>query len=247
MYKLRLKFYKKDDMVFISHLDLIRLFERAFRRSGIPISYTQGFNPRPIMAFATALGIGVSSDSEYMDIEIEDKMDVIDLITKLNEVLPTGIKALEGKYIDKKEKSLMSIINFSSYTVDITFNNEITRDNLENKLKEFLGLNEIIDKKYKKRRNKRKSNKDEFREVNIRQNIKEITIINTDINRALLKMILAAGSSANLKPEIVIEKFKDYMKLDIDTTKTRVHRTGLFTTITPEYLGPLDIVNTEDK
>lgn len=242
MYKIRSKFCKKGDMVFISHLDLIRLFERAFRRSNIPISYTQGYNPRPIMAFATALGIGISSEGEYMDIEIENKVDTKDFMDRLNSVLPEGIAIIESKYISKNENSLMSIINYSIYNVKVTFDEEIEEEIFKNKLKDFLDFKEIIDIREKKRKGKyKRSNKKEFQEINIRNHIKAVELVAIEGSEVILNMILATGSNGNLKPEVVIAKLKEYMMLGINIGKTRINRLELFTEITPRYLTPLDI------
>ena len=244
MYKLRLKFYKKEDMVFISHLDLIRLFERAFRRAYIPISYTKGYNPRPIMAFATALGIGVSSDGEYMDIEIQNKIELHELINNLNNVLPDGIAIVEGRYIDKSQSSLMSIINYSKYETKIVFYEDKEEKIVKNKLKTFLNLEEIIDIKEKKRKGKyKRPNKNALQEINIRDYIKGIDLVKIKGNEAILNMILATGSNGNLKPEVVVDKIKEYVNLGIDTEKTRVHRLELYTQITPQYLTPLNITS----
>ena len=97
---LRVKFTKESYLKYISHLDLMRLFNRTFRRADIPIKYTEGFNPQPKFSIANPLALGIESISEYMDIELEEEMPVEDFIEKMNKELPKQIRILEGKYIE---------------------------------------------------------------------------------------------------------------------------------------------------
>ncbi|AOY76860.1 TIGR03936 family radical SAM-associated protein [Clostridium formicaceticum] len=243
MYRIRSRFHKKGDMIFISHLDLVRLFERAFRRGNIPISYTQGYNPHPIMAFATALGVGVSSEGEYIDIEIEEKLDLKDFMERLNHVLPEGLCITKSKYISQKEDSLMSVIQYSSYIVKVVFEKEVPEEILQEKLEEFLSLEEIIEVKEKKKKNYHKrSNKKQVQQVNIRPYILSIKVFKIVEKEVLLKMTLATGSSGNLKPEVVVKKFGEVAELQVNLEKTRVHRLELLTQIKPHDLTPLDTI-----
>ena len=84
---IRAKYKKEDDMIFISHLDLQRLLQRAFRRAEINLSYSQGFNPHPKMSYANALALGTESQGEYVDIEIEDDISAEEFLTRINEEL----------------------------------------------------------------------------------------------------------------------------------------------------------------
>ena len=244
MYKIRSKFYKKEDMIFISHLDLVRIFERAFRRAYIPISYTQGFNPHPIMAFATALGVGISSESEYIDIELNEKIDLIEFMDRLNNQLPKGLKIIKSQYISKDEVSLMATIQYSSYVVKVNLTEKINEKELKCKLKSFLELKEIKDlKTIKKKKGFKKTNKNHIKEINIRPLIKELSLIKKENNEVLLMMLLSAGSSGNLKPETVVKKFQEEMRISINLEKVRVNRLELFKEIEPQPLTPLDNIN----
>ena len=68
--KVRMRFSKSGTMKFIGHLDIMRYFQKAFRRSGIDIAYSGGFSPHQIMSFAAPLGVGLESDGEYLDVEL---------------------------------------------------------------------------------------------------------------------------------------------------------------------------------
>jgi len=225
MYRMRSRFYKKDDLVFISHLDLVRVFERAMRRGSIPISYSQGFNPHPIMAFATALGIGVSSEGEYIDVQLDKQIEPEEFMNRLNSVLPDGLRLIQCAYIASSEDSLMSVIRRSVYLVKAKMKGTVTKEELEEKLKYFLNLSEIIDTKEKKK--KHKNDKPKLQETNIREGIYQLDILSFKNNEIIFKMNLAAGSEKNLKPEIVIKKLVEITELPINLESIRVHRLEL--------------------
>ena len=69
--KARIKFSKTGSMRFIGHLDVMRYFQKAFRRAHIPVSYSQGYSPHQILSFTSPLGIGLTSDAEYLDMELD--------------------------------------------------------------------------------------------------------------------------------------------------------------------------------
>ena len=82
--KLRIKFSKKGPLRFIGHLDIMRYFQKAIRRSDIDIAYSTGFSPHQIMSFAAPLGVGVESEGEYFDIEANSVTTAEDMIVRLN-------------------------------------------------------------------------------------------------------------------------------------------------------------------
>ena len=92
----RLVFCKTDDAVWMSHLDLMRLFQRAFKRAGLPLTHTQGFNPRPSVSIALPLSVGVESICELLDFDLEgEKIPCAEIMRRLNDVLVKGITVLD--------------------------------------------------------------------------------------------------------------------------------------------------------
>ena len=94
---LRLLFEKTGDAVWISHLDLMRVFQRAFKRAGLPLKHTQGFNPRPSVSIALPLSVGVESVCELLDFEL-DTAELLtngQIVSRLNAALVDGVKVLE--------------------------------------------------------------------------------------------------------------------------------------------------------
>ncbi len=244
MITVRSRFYKEGDMVFISHLDLIRVFERAVRRANIPVAYTQGFNPRPIMAFATALSVGVASKGEYIDIQLSDKVDADTFMESLNNSLPEGLKLIKSVIIDSKEKSLMSVISSSTYIMKLESKEPDSKEQIEEYIKQFLKQESIIQLKKKKNKSRRKNKKPEFREINIKPMIKSIDVFDVKGNEIILKMHLAAGSESNLKPEVVIYKICELTDISIESDSTRIQRLDLFKEKEGKYITPIDNINT---
>ena len=89
--KIRIKFRKYGEMKFIGHLDMMRYFQKAMRRAGIDIRYSEGFSPHMIMSFASPLGVGLTSDGEYLDIEVGEPLSSREAAARLNEVMADGV------------------------------------------------------------------------------------------------------------------------------------------------------------
>lgn len=112
--KIRIRYSKTGLSRFISHLDIIRIFDRAARRANIPLVYSQGFNPRPKLSFGPPLTLGVASIAEYLDVETELGKEA-HFADQLNAVLPEGIRVLMQKTIYTKVPALAASINHVTY------------------------------------------------------------------------------------------------------------------------------------
>lgn len=95
MAKLRLQFRKEGRAVYISHLDLLRTFQRVFLREGLVLRHSQGFHPHPLMSFALPLPVGQSSGCELLDFETDGQLELAGLPEKLNRCMPEGITAVD--------------------------------------------------------------------------------------------------------------------------------------------------------
>ncbi|HEY9765829.1 MAG TPA: TIGR03936 family radical SAM-associated protein, partial [Chroococcales cyanobacterium] len=115
--KVRARFRKEGDLRFISHLDLMRVFERATKRAGLALAFSQGFNPRPGIAFASALALGTTSESEWVDLSLAEPLEPNEVKRRLNEQLPVGIELLEAIEVPLNAPSLMSTIDSAVYLV----------------------------------------------------------------------------------------------------------------------------------
>lgn len=123
MKRIRNKFKKEENVRFISHLDVMRLFERAFRRADIKIAFSKGFNPHPKISFGNALMVGATTDGDYFDVEVCEDILPKDFKNKINNVLPKGIIILESFEV-ANEDILSSRIVAADYLIKFsTFEN----------------------------------------------------------------------------------------------------------------------------
>ena len=119
MFRLRVKFCRGEELKFISHLDIIRLWVRALRRARIPLEYTEGFSPHPRISLAVPLSVGVTADNELMDIFITKAVSPHWFVDTVNRQLPDGLKVLEASPIGLNVPSLQSQVRFTQYQVKL--------------------------------------------------------------------------------------------------------------------------------
>lgn len=114
--KARIKFRKYGALRFIGHLDVMRFFQKVMRRADIPIAFTTGYSPHMIMSFANPLGIGLTSDGEYFDIELREAVNSRDAVRRMNEACVEGIEVLSIRRIsDEKKMTGMTILAGADY------------------------------------------------------------------------------------------------------------------------------------
>lgn len=178
--------YKRGDSIkYVSHLDFVRVFGRAFRRAELPIAYSEGFNPHPLLTFALPLSVGYTSECELMEFVMEKELETEEIKEKLQKAMPIGIEITEVC----KGKTRMKKLDNALYVVKA--------ENLPDDLSEFLSLDSILIEK---------KTKSGIKEADIRADIKNITL-----KDGCLEMLLSAGSRANLKPEVVINAMNKYI------------------------------------
>ena len=115
--KLRIKITKDAGIRFISHLEYVRTIERAIRRAKLPVAYSEGFNPHMKFSLASALGVGVTSEAEFVEIELAEEIDLAATMKKLAVNLPTGIRILAADIADTKTDKLMAQAGGADYRV----------------------------------------------------------------------------------------------------------------------------------
>ena len=137
----RLLFEKTGRAVWISHLDLMRLFQRAFKRAGLPLTHTQGYNPRPSVSIALPLSVGVESKCELLEYELvgEEKPSHKEIVARLNEALTEGIRVIHSYANCAKIKNLA----YLDATVDLEYDNGIP-ENAEAAIGELFARAEIL-------------------------------------------------------------------------------------------------------
>jgi radical SAM-linked protein len=139
--RIRMKFSKTGRIRFLSHLDFMTMVHRAAVRAGVPIAFSQGFNPHPKIAFGPALSVGMESDAEFLDMETDPFVDLLRTTKKLNSALPAGVRILEARIIPKKAPSLSGHISRYRYEIGIP---EQERTGLEARVKLFLSRATVL-------------------------------------------------------------------------------------------------------
>ncbi|MCD6161734.1 MAG: TIGR03960 family B12-binding radical SAM protein [candidate division Zixibacteria bacterium] len=129
--KIRIKYSRDERLRFYSHLDIMRMFNRAIKRAGLPVSYSQGFHPHMKMSFGPPLAMGYMSEAEYLDIQLDSPFEKNHL-SKLSENLPPGIEITATKLIFTKTDSLTKIINCASYRIDFENGGDDIREKIDN-------------------------------------------------------------------------------------------------------------------
>ena len=189
MIKYRFCYAKYGEAKYISHLDLIRMFSRSFKRAGIPLTYSEGFNPHPKMAIGLPLSVGLTSECEYMDAEVERPLKRED-IDELNKKLPIGL-TINGAAERIPGMKKLADIRWAEYKV--TLDQEVAPEQIEG----FMARTDVIVEKKTKRKTEN---------TDILPDITSLTV-----NGECLTMVLSAGPSANLKPELVLCAMEQYI------------------------------------
>ena len=140
--RLRITFAKGEEIKYISHLDLMRLWERTLRRARAPLAYSQGFNPRPKMAVAAPLPVGLTSRGEVMDIVLERVISPYNFARGLTRHLPPGLELLSVEEVYPKLPSLQSQARSAEYQVTVSWDG--SQEGVKEKLRELLSAEQLL-------------------------------------------------------------------------------------------------------
>ncbi|ANW97957.1 hypothetical protein CSTERTH_02330 [Thermoclostridium stercorarium subsp. thermolacticum DSM 2910] len=222
--KIRFRFDRGEELKYIGHLDVMRLFERAFKRAEIPVTHSQGFNPRPHIVFAQPMALGLSSEGEFADVELDEDYEPYDFIERLNSALPAGVRVTDAKKV-KNGKNIMAIVEAARYRIDFGL---VPEKNIDGVISEVLNRDRIIVLK------KTKSGEKEF---DIRPLIYELTGGRNGGDSYFFNVLLAAGQENNVRPELFITGVETCTNSDIEIM--RMHRIMLYGRAGDRWL-PLD-------
>ncbi len=218
--KIRIKFRKYGVMKFIGHLDVMRFFQKAIRRSGLDIVYTEGYSPHQVMSFAAPLGLGLTSDGEYMDIELHSSPEPAEALHRLNEQMVEGIEVVDYRMLKQQSHSAMSVVAAADYEISCRYRPASFFEDTAI-LEHFLNEEHIlIEKKTKK----------SVQMVDIRPMVYSACMEFIE-KKPVLRVRLAAGSSRNLKPELLLDALCTYAGCERGAFDYLIHRTELYADI----------------
>ncbi len=189
----RLRFRKVGDLQFISHLDLQRVWGRVLIRSGVPIWFTQGFNPHPKIVFAMPLSIGAQSECEYVDIKIDRKISLMEIAERINAQVTDELR-VTAVYRPMTKFSEIGIVGYRIEIKDEGINAKAAQSAV--KLLTASPLNII------------KRSKSGEKEVDLTSFVKGVTASCSDFLRLDVKMV---GGEGSLNPEAVVAALREHL------------------------------------
>lgn len=192
------KFEKRDEACYISHLDTQRLFQRAFRRADIPLAYSQGFNPHPIMSFASALSLGFSSGAEWLDVRLNERVSCGEFIERVNSSLPPCVRALEAVAAPEGYPALTSVLSAAEYLV-VAEADERALGELEAALSVLLSNPIIVQKK----------TKGGIKSIDIRPMVYRASVISMGRGNATLNIIGRLDAQGGMRIDLFMSSLEE--------------------------------------
>ncbi|MCI5569291.1 MAG: TIGR03936 family radical SAM-associated protein [Candidatus Alectryocaccobium sp.] len=212
--RIRIKFSKNGSLKYIGHLDVMRFFQKVIRRAEIDIAYSEGFSPHMQMSFAQPLGIGVTSDGEYFDMDMKSRSTSAELVRLMNEQMSDEIQVSNAVEIPSdKANKCMSLVNAADYVVSFKNADDVFYS-VKDRLKAFLEQKEILALKKTKRN-------EEI--TDIRPFIYEYEV---NDNNVFFK--ISTGSVNNIKPQLIMNTFFEKNGIDPDKVSLLIHRKEIY-------------------
>lgn len=212
-------FSKTGTICYISHLDLMRMFKRTFKKAGIKLVYSQGFNPHPKMGFAQPLSLGYWGLKELMEFETVEEQNPQELKKIIGDMMPEGIEIIDCKVLERIKKTLAANTVAAEYIIAIPLKEPIEADGAEIKNK-YMDQSEIIALKKQKK-------KKELAEINIKPMIRSIDFVPEE-ETLFVSTVLDSGSTSNLSPELVIDTLLKRLEINTDRSEIAVMRKEIF-------------------
>ena len=204
--RLRITFSKGGWLIYSSHLDLMRVWERALRRAGLPLAYSGGYNPRPKLQLARALPLGHAGEEELLDVWLEEPVDLEDVTKMTVPVLPDGMAIKELRQVDPKAPAMQTQVVGTVYRVTAEWEEPV--EDVEARIERTLAAEEL----HHERRGKR---------YDLRPLIEELRLVEVTEGTVTLHMQLSARPGATGRPEAVLDV------LGMGDAFTRYYREGL--------------------
>lgn len=216
--KILCKFTKLGYLKFISHLDLVDLFQRTLFQNKVDVKFSEGFNPHPRMSIAYPLPLGIESNSEYMEIYLNSRIDLKDFLIKMNERLPAGIKIARAMYDD--DESISNKVKSVVYAFKLlnTFFDKNKDVDIAKELDKINSM-DIVEIERKRKKGKRRI----FVKENAKEYLKRLELKDEAIY-AYIKM----SENGSLKPALIFDILNNYTKINMDELDIDLERIGLY-------------------
>ena len=239
----RFKFARKGPVRYLGHLDMLRYFQKAVMRSGIPAKYTEGFHPHQIMSFAYPLGVAMETDGDYMDLELTEEVPVEELSSALNDVMKEGIWICGAARLPEKAPNAMASVAAADYEIYV---NGADPEKLRSILvtatvnmmhEEVLLLGKPQEEATSSADHRKKGGKKEKKAKDIRPGILQLEV---DEREPVLKMRLLSGSALNVRPADVFSLLAERVTED-RIAAARIVRKEIYGERNSEYIPLLSL------
>ena len=219
--KIRIKFRKWGSMKFIGHLDMMRYFQKVMRRADVDIRYSEGFSPHQIMSFAAPLGVGITSDGEYLDIEVHSTKSSAEMIADMNATMVDGVDIVGYVELPDSAKPAMSIVAAADYILSYKEGYEIpfSVSEWKEKIDELFTTKDTftIIKKTKKSE----------REVDLKPLVYAFDVLEKD-GEPSFYINVSTGSVDNIKPELLLSSVYEKLGLEYNEAAIAIHRKDVY-------------------
>ncbi len=236
--KVRIKFSKHGPVKFVGHLDFMRYFQKSIRRAKLDIAYSEGFSPHQIMSFATALGVGVETDGDYLDIECNTVTSCEDMMERLNAVMAEGVSIRNVVILPEGTPNAMSSVAAAGYRLCLKDGTVFSKELIEASEKVLSAEKIVIRKENKKAKKKGRA----VEGVNdfIEEDVKE-RIFDAKLTPEYFECLVDASSAGNVRPLNLLELIYNEAGVKLDPLNVQIIRNDLYR-YDGEELVPLDHV-----
>lgn len=214
MEKLQIVYSKSKEAVYLSHLDVMKVFEQALSRANIPVVFSNGFNPRPELVFAHPLSVGIESTGEILEVKLSENVEISYLVRELNRVLPSGLTVLSAEYVNQNSKSIMARVYASTYVITLLYDSNKFIDKTKREVEDIKNSYKEKMENYLEQKNilVLKKSKNRMERIDIKPQIitYDFTLDNS------LEITVLTGSTSNLKPDTIMTGYKEYIDEEIE-------------------------------
>ncbi|MCD8152267.1 MAG: TIGR03936 family radical SAM-associated protein [Clostridiales bacterium] len=243
--KVRIKFRKNGSMRFVGHLDIMRYFQKALRRAGIDVAYTEGFSPHQIMSFAAPLGVGLTSDGEYMDIEVRSPMSSAASVEALNGTMADGMEIASFVALREGSKKAMTAVAAADYIVYFKKREDFAQTDLPGMMRAYYTEREQIEIVKQSKKSERIIDLkpliyrfEPYADEDDRR-LSPDRVLSVFPDRRGFFLRLCTGSTDNIKPELVLSDFYSYFGREYDPFNLQIHRLEIYERVDGRF-SPLD-------
>ncbi len=209
-HRLRVTFAKALQLRYISHLDLQLAWERALRRAGVPLAYSQGYNPQARLQLASGLPLGYCGSAEIMDVILTEPISPEEFTARVSPALPEGLTIGEVREVSLKSQSLQSALHQAEYLV--TVETPLSDDELTRRVENLLAIDRLDQQRVRKGRTET---------FDLRPLVDKVRLESSEEGQAIFWMRLSAGQRGNARPDAVLTA------LDLADAHSQVERTRL--------------------